>query len=141
MLASWDDAAVAVPNVLREGDLFKMWYGGFDGNSFKTGYATAQLDYIRKNLGNPPEKFKLRQNYPNPFNPTTMINFQLSMSDHVVLKIFDILGREITTLVNQQLSAGEYEVSWNATDLPSGIYYCQLQAGDYQAVKKMILMK
>jgi hypothetical protein len=85
--------------------------------------------------------FKLYQNFPNPFNPTTVINYQLPMINHVSLKVYDILGREVTTLVNTRMPAGKHQVSWNASKMPSGIYYYQLQAGDFQDIKKMILMK
>jgi hypothetical protein len=96
-----------------------------------------------------PEKFKLYQNYPNPFNPGTMIRYEIpGQADNmlVVLKIYDVLGNEITTLVNEEKPAGSYEVEFNSRGLihqtlPSGIYFYQLKAGNFIETKKMILMK
>ncbi len=95
-----------------------------------------------------PLSFTLYQNYPNPFNPSTRIKYSIpqletlhGMSQQVQLKIYDILGREIATLVNKKLSPGNYEVTFDATGLPSGIYFYKLTAGNFTDVKKMILMK
>jgi hypothetical protein len=88
-----------------------------------------------------PMNYALHQNYPNPFNPTTMISYQLPVIGPVQLTVHDILGREIATLVNRQMPAGEHQVSWDASDMPSGIYYYKIQAGEYTKVRKMILMK
>lgn len=88
-----------------------------------------------------PQNFILRQNYPNPFNPSTKIKFDLPKSDLVSLKIFDMLGREITTLVNKQLTEGSYEIDWNASDYPSGVYFYKLVTDNFAATKSMILKK
>jgi len=99
-----------------------------------------------------PDEFVLYQNYPNPFNPSTMISYQLPVSSNVTLKVFDVLGNEIATLVNEEKPAGSYEVEFQSAvhSLPtgqaghqfaSGIYYYQLRAGDYLETKKMILIK
>lgn len=89
-----------------------------------------------------PEHFSLSQNYPNPFNPTTTIKFALPTSHKGVrLVIYDILGKEVTTLVNEQLQPGEYSVTWDASDYPSGIYFYTIIAGDYIESKKIILIK
>ena len=88
-----------------------------------------------------PTNFYLFQNYPNPFNPTTNIRFQIVESGFVSLKVYDILGREVATLVNEEKHAGNYEVEFNGNGLSSGIYFYKLQAGSYTSVKKMILMK
>ena len=85
--------------------------------------------------------FKLDQNYPNPFNPSTKIQYSLPQSSKVVIKVFDILGSEIEILVNEEKSAGTYELNWNASKLSSGVYFYQLKAGNYIQTKKMILMK
>ena len=85
--------------------------------------------------------FLLEQNYPNPFNPNTKIKYSIQQSSDVIIKIFDILGNEITTLVNEEKPSGSYEVEFNATSLPSGIYFYQLLAGSFVETKKMILMK
>ena len=81
------------------------------------------------------------QNYPNPFNPSTKIKFEIKDSRFTILKIYDILGKEIETLVNEKLSPGTYEVNWNASQYPSGVYFYRLDANGFSDMKKMILMK
>jgi hypothetical protein len=88
-----------------------------------------------------PTVFALNQNYPNPFNPKTMIGFQLPVMSEVSLKVYDILGREVATLMNEVKSPGTYTVKWDASQLSSGIYLYRLQAGKFVSVKRMILMK
>lgn len=88
-----------------------------------------------------PGMFSLAQNYPNPFNPSTTISFQLPERSFVVLKVFDMLGREVATVVRQSLDAGFHEVEWNASREPSGVYYYRIDAGKNSAVKKLLLMK
>ena len=85
--------------------------------------------------------FKLEQNYPNPFNPSTKIKFQIPVSGFVNLKVYDVLGTEVATLVNEEKFAGSYEVQFNASEFPSGIYFYTLKAGDFIQTKKMILIK
>ncbi len=89
----------------------------------------------------PPRSFMLLQNYPNPFNPATTIEYRLSKQTYVKLKVYDILGREVETLVNGEKSAGDYFVTFNAANLPSGIYFYKIDAGKYSLVKKLILLK
>ena len=88
-----------------------------------------------------PKDFILYQNYPNPFNPVTSIEYRVASTEYVTLKVYDILGREIVTLVNEEKPAGTYEVKWNAEGLSSGIYFYKLQAADFVQTKKMILLK
>lgn len=88
-----------------------------------------------------PQKFALNQNYPNPFNPVTMISFNLSNRSQVKLKIYDLQGREVAELVNQQLSAGTHSVAWTARDFASGVFFYTLQSGTFSATKRMILLK
>ena len=85
--------------------------------------------------------FSLIQNYPNPFNPTTKITYTLPEISFVTLKVYDLLGNEIATLVNEDKSAGRYEVSWDAKDYTSGIYFYQFRAKDFVETKKMLLIK
>jgi hypothetical protein len=85
--------------------------------------------------------FSLSQSYPNPFNPTTNMQYKISNRQFVALKVYDLLGREVTTLVNEEKPAGEYKVEFNGVDLPSGIYFYQLKAGEFIQTKKMILLK
>jgi hypothetical protein len=88
-----------------------------------------------------PVAFSLEQNYPNPFNPATFIKFNIPEASSVSLKIYDVLGNEVSNIVNGQLDAGQYEYNFSAENLSSGIYFYTLQAGDFTSTKKMILMK
>lgn len=85
--------------------------------------------------------FELSQNYPNPFNPATVIKYQLPVDGFVSLKVYDILGSEIKTLVNEFKNSGYYEVEFNATNIPSGVYFYKIQTQDFSSVKKMILAR
>ena len=87
------------------------------------------------------ERFTLSQNFPNPFNSSTSIRYQVSGSENVSLKVYDILGNEVSTLVNEKRPAGSYEVEFGAQGLPGGIYFYNLRAGNYVEIKKMILLK
>jgi hypothetical protein len=88
-----------------------------------------------------PTIFELAQNYPNPFNPSTTIKYQLPISSKVTLKMYDVLGNEVITLLNEEKEAGAYEVIFNASNYSSGIYFYRLQAGSFVETKKMILLK
>ena len=88
-----------------------------------------------------PEVYDLSQNYPNPFNPSTTINFSLPAASNVVLKIYDVLGREVATLLDAQKGAGNYQVNFDASKLASGLYIYTINAGDFTSTKKMMLMK
>ena len=88
-----------------------------------------------------PKEFKLEQNYPNPFNPTTTIQYQLPQDARVTLKVYDILGSEVATLVNEEQQAGYKEVKFNGSNIASGMYIYRLQAGDYVSIKKMLMIK
>lgn len=85
--------------------------------------------------------FELSQNYPNPFNPTTTIKYSIAEKSNVTLKVFDILGREITTLVNSELSAGNYNIQFDASSLASGVYIYSIKAGNFSSSKKMLLVR
>ncbi len=88
-----------------------------------------------------PDKFSLSQNYPNPFNPSTTINYELPITNYVSIKVYDALGNEIETLVNEKQNAGSYSVDFNAASLPSGIYFYKLVTEKFSETKKMILIK
>jgi hypothetical protein len=90
---------------------------------------------------NTPVDYKLSQNYPNPFNPVTKINFEVPKQGLVTLKVYDIMGREITTLVNEVKSPGSYNVDFDASRLSSGTYFYKLSAGNFIETKKMLLIK
>jgi hypothetical protein len=88
-----------------------------------------------------PRAYSLQQNYPNPFNPSTSINYQLPANSFVSLKVLDMLGREVATLVNEVKNAGTYSTTWNAAGFGSGIYFCTMQAGSFSDTRKLILVK
>ena len=88
-----------------------------------------------------PSSFVLFQNYPNPFNPGTSIQYAVGSSQYVQLKVYDILGNEVATLVDEYKPAGTYEVTWYSENLPSGVYFYTLKANDYMKTKKMVIMK
>jgi len=88
-----------------------------------------------------PKEFRLEQNYPNPFNPSTTIRYQIPINSHVSLKVYDVLGNEVATLVDEYREAGRYEVEFNAKGLASGVYFYKLQAGIFVETKKMLLVK
>ncbi len=88
-----------------------------------------------------PSQFSLSQNYPNPFNPSTNIRFKIKDSRLTTLRVYDVLGREITMLVNKELNPGIYEVEWNASNYPSGVYCYRISSGDFSETRKMILVK
>ena len=88
-----------------------------------------------------PTSFDLKQNHPNPFNPTTTIEFSLSHSGYVTLKIFNLLGAEVATVLAHKLTAGSHSIDWNAADLPSGVYFYRVTTGSLVETKKMVLIK
>jgi hypothetical protein len=96
------------------------------------------LNEIHQNI---PLIYSLSQNYPNPFNPTTNIEFSIPKSEFVTLKIYNVLGKEVATLVSEKLAAGKYDYEWNAGSLASGVYLYKIQAGNYVRAKKMILLR
>ena len=88
-----------------------------------------------------PKEFILYQNYPNPFNPTTTISYQIPKAGNVTIKIFDCLGREIKTLVDEFKQQGFYSINFDASHLASGIYFYQLKAGGFVSTKKMVVLR
>jgi hypothetical protein len=86
-------------------------------------------------------KFELSQNYPNPFNPTTSIKYSTPVKGFVTLKIFNLLGQEVATLINQEQNPGEYIADFDASKLASGIYMYSIKVGDFSLTKKMVLLK
>lgn len=136
------------------GDLFRVqlidenvaWAVGRDGIIIKT--TTGGVTWIDDENPNVPNEFALYQNYPNPFNPTTKIQYSVpdkvrsgTLQQNVKLVVYDILGRKITTLINEPKTAGQYEINFNGSELPSAVYYYQLTAGSFQETKKMVLLK
>lgn len=110
-------------------------------------YTATILRYDLSTIGiengqeNVPQHFQLNQNYPNPFNPVTKINYSVSKNSVVILKVYDVAGKEISTLVNKNQSAGNYSLSFDGSKLSSGVYFYRLIAGDFTETKKMMLIK
>ncbi len=118
-----------------------LWFGGTNNSIYKTTNGGGIISAINSISSSIPEGFSLKQNYPNPFNPATKINFDLKNSAFAMLRVYDITGREVRTLVNEKLTAGSYTYDFNAIELPSGVYFYQLQADGFIETKKMILLK
>ncbi len=121
-----------------DGDGIPGYFDNILVNSLTTG--------VEYNSSDVPKRFSLEQNYPNPFNPETQIGYQLSARSFVSLTIYDLLGREIKTLLNEEQSSGRYHITWDGTDhfgnkVPSGIYMYTLRTGNSVISKKMVLMK
>lgn len=144
------DASVSSIAVLN-GNVNVLWRDTRDGN-----WEIYYKRFVNAPKGNPtgitnnnsgiPNEFSLSQNYPNPFNPTTSIKFDLPKTGFVTLSIYDMLGREVKSLVNENMSAGSYTVNWNvhqggSATFSSGIYFYKIQAGEFTEVKKMTLLK
>ncbi len=95
----------------------------------------------KESTANIPTEFALAQNYPNPFNPSTTINYELPASNFVTLKIYDLTGKEVMTLVNENQNAGRYTATFNGSNLASGMYFYKITAGEFTFVRKMVLIK
>ncbi len=123
----------------------------FEVDTMYSGGSTTVMNYdydvkigvvgIKEVAGVVPETFGLTQNYPNPFNPVTKFEFQIAQEEFVSLKVYDMLGREIATLVNQQLQPATYQAIWDASNMPSGMYVYRLTAGEFVQTRKMLLTK
>lgn len=115
-----------------------LYAGTWGAGVFRSVESTVSVQIINTEI---PKSFSLSQNYPNPFNPVTNIKFDIPKSGFVEITIYDLLGREVTKLVNQQMQAGSYNVDWDASNYPSGVYFYELVAGSYADTKKMVLIK
>jgi hypothetical protein len=100
-----------------------------------------QLTDIREEGRGIPSRFELLQNYPNPFNPTTTIKYDLPSASRVELRLYDLLGREVTTLVNEVQTAGYHSVRFDASGLASGVYFYRMKAGEFTQTKRMLLLR
>jgi len=128
------DAAGNVYSQSHYGWTVEKWT--FDGT-----LPTLSLTSVEPVRNTTPEGYSLGRNYPNPFNPSTTIEFSLPAHSHVVIQIYDALGRNVATLADGVYEAGRYKAHFNAADLPSGIYYARMTTGDFRAMQKMLLMK
>ncbi len=125
-----------------------LWYTGETRSETISSQNLTNVDFILQNVigieppgTGLPSEFRLRQNYPNPFNPVTVVLFDLPQSSFAKLIVYDILGREVATLVNKELKAGTHSAAWNASGYPSGIYFYRLETKNFTDVKKMVLIK
>lgn len=123
-------------------------YGNATGGGAGTGHAVFDvidrgpgLTGVAEQVSNLAQDFRLEQNYPNPFNPSTTIRFSVPATNMVSLRVYDILGREVATLLEGQYTAGTYSYQWNARNLASGIYFYRLEAGNFSQTKKLMLLK
>ncbi len=112
-------------------------YAGCRGGIYVTDYVMSIIEEEQPRLNN----FRLLQNFPNPFNPETKINYELPKGEFVTLKVYDVLGREVATIVNEFKTAGSYNVNFNAGNFASGIYFYRFKSGSYISTKKMMLLK
>jgi hypothetical protein len=112
---------------------------GFDATIYTLDFSG--LTDITPESGNLPSTYNLEQNYPNPFNPSTKLNFSVPTAGLVSIDVFDAIGKKVTTLVNEQMNAGNYSVDFNAVNLPSGIYFYKMASNNFSATRKMILIK
>ncbi|MEJ2615023.1 MAG: T9SS type A sorting domain-containing protein, partial [Ignavibacteriaceae bacterium] len=140
---NWNEETQPLPKFILFRSVFMFnsnngFVVGDSGVILKTERGLTGLD---NNLLTLPDKIELLQNYPNPFNPTTKINYNLLSGSFVSLTIYDNLGRELKTLVSNYQNAGLYSVTFDGKDLPSGIYYYKLKAGDFSQTKKLVLLK
>ena len=130
---------------INSGYLFAGTYGtGVDGDTGAGVWRRplSEITSVKKAPANElPKTFTLEQNYPDPFNPSTTISFTIPGRSVVTLKVYDILGREVSTIVSEELSAGAYSRQWNAAKMSSGIYFYRLQTGTFTQTKKMIVLK
>jgi hypothetical protein len=127
-------------------DIFQFKVDGGDGATtivwFDNWYFhSGDLSSVNEVSGNVPSAYALEQNYPNPFNPSTKIRFSLPKANHVTLKVYDMLGQEVATLVDNFKNAGTYEVNFDAKNLPTGTYFYSISAGSFNSIQKMLLIK
>lgn len=130
--------SVIVKSLKTENNITSVYAVGFYGNVYKADIQTIGVNNISTIV---PNNCSLSQNYPNPFNPSTKINFDIVKPGFVSLKVFDILGKEVATLVSENLSAGSYETDFDGSNLPSGVYFYRIETNEFTQVKKMILNK
>ncbi|NWG29748.1 MAG: T9SS type A sorting domain-containing protein [Ignavibacteriaceae bacterium] len=148
---NWNSVNSGLPNYSLIRSLFvsgNYLYAGISNGGIWRRPLSEMITSIKETPEILPAQFILEQNYPNPFNPSTVISYQLPVSGDVTLKVYDVLGNEIATLVDEYKPAGSYEFEFNASshsgevrNLPSGTYFYQLRAGSFVETKKMILMK
>ena len=126
------------PSSNQDGEAFGIFFALANGTVGEFPVGVASVENIS---GVTPDNYSLAQNYPNPFNPSTTINFAIPNSEFVTLKVYNILGSEVATLVNENLASGAYKFNFDAQNLASGVYLYELRAGNFMEIKKMNLLK
>ena len=148
--ANWTDVSDGLPGgqnkyigsiAIKDNELFAGNFTGLTGGSVWKRPLSEMITDVKLNDNKLPENFVLNQNYPNPFNPGTTISFSLPAESFVTLKVFDVLGREVSILVSKELPAGTYSENWDASRLSSGVYFYQLKAGNFIQTKKLELLR
>ena len=139
----WDQTGLIDHAVTLKGSTLTIWYGGADSyNTWQIGYATSPLGPVNvKPTQEVPREFRLQQNYPNPFNPSTTIEYDVPAGAHITLKVYNALGQEIATLVDEERTPGSYSAVWDAKELASGTYWSRLTADGKSVVQKMLLVR
>ncbi len=142
---SWEGGAIGGLSVLYMTGEFRMWYSAISPTGqWQIGYATSAispLGVVKQAGAQVPPVAILSQNFPNPFNPSTIIRFSLPTAKRATLKVYDLLGSEVQTLIDGQLEAGEHAVRWDGSNVASGIYICRLTVGTSEQSMKMVLVK
>jgi hypothetical protein len=127
-----------VASLATSGQHYLLAGSGYSGVLRSVQQVTLDVQCLTASI---PSTTNLFQNYPNPFNPNTNIKYQIPSTNHVTLKVFDLLGREVATLVNDVKEPGTYTVRWDASGVASGVYFYRLKAGDFVETKRMLLMR
>jgi hypothetical protein len=138
---TWEIMTSGTTNTLYvvEATAKSVWAGGNAGTILKR--SDEPVGLTSDVQGKIPNQFSLRQNYPNPFNPATTIKYEIAKESNITMKVYDVIGNEVATLVNETKPAGTYQVIFDASSLSNGVYLYKIQAGNFTATKKLILMK
>lgn len=139
--ANWTVQATEIGNVFWEMSFINQATGWASGNAIISNTQNGSLTSVSQISTNVPDKFSLKQNYPNPFNPSTKISFNIKNATFASLKVFDMTGKEVKSLINENVAAGSFEVTFNASELNSGVYFYTLKTNEFTETKKMMLVK
>ena len=140
-ISSNQDSSGSLSVSLYDNKIYRFGGGGWGPTKNIVQSVDLTATPIRQAANTTPSEFALLQNYPNPFNPSTKISYQLPVGTFVTLKVYDVLGRAVKTLVSEREKAGNHLITFDAANLPSGVYFYSLQAGTYHDTKKLLLLK
>jgi photosystem II stability/assembly factor-like uncharacterized protein len=141
--AKWTDISAGFTNLdarCLAASSTHLFAGTYNGGVWRRSLSEI-ITGVENKAGRTPSRYELHQNYPNPFNPATTISFSLPTKSFVSLKVFDVLGKQVSSLASEELSAGTHSKTWNAVGLSSGVYFYRLQAGTYSETKKLNLLE